>query len=54
MVINEIKSNSNHISFRNSTLTHVLKDNLSGDSKALMFINISPDYEDMNQTKMSL
>lgn len=53
-VINEIRRESDHVSFRNSKLTHVLQKHLVGDSKTLMFVNVSPDHEDMFQTKISL
>ena len=53
-MINELRKESNYVSFRNSKLTHVLEDYLSGDSKTLMFVNVSPDAQDVNQTKISL
>lgn len=42
-VINAIRKCSLHIPFRNSKLTHSLQKYLQGDSKTLMFVNISPD-----------
>ena len=53
-VINEMRRDSEHISFRNTKLTHVLQPYLGGDSKTLMFVNISPDLDDFNSTKGSL
>lgn len=53
-VINGIRKKLEHIPFRNSKLTHVLQRYLEGDSKTLMFVNISPDIEDAFQTKISL
>ncbi|KAL3933882.1 MAG: hypothetical protein SGPRY_000086 [Prymnesium sp.] len=41
-VIGSMSSKSKHIPFRNSKLTHLLADALSGSSKTLMFVNISP------------
>ena len=43
-----------HVPFRNSKLTYLLQDSLAGDSKALMFVNVSPEASDVNETVCSL
>jgi hypothetical protein len=53
-VINGIRKKAEHIPFRNTKLTHVLQKYLEGDSKTLMFVNVSPDSDDAFQTKISL
>ncbi|CAN1841437.1 Kinesin-like protein KIN-14Q [Linum perenne] len=53
-VIFSLATKSPHIPFRNSKLTHLLQDSLGGDSKALMFVQISPNESDLNETLCSL
>lgn len=43
-----------HVPYRNSTLTWLLSDSLSGDSKCLMFCNISPVRSSAEESKCSL
>ncbi|CAN0891181.1 Kinesin-like protein KIN-14Q [Linum grandiflorum] len=53
-VIFSLATKSPHIPFRNSKLTHLLQDSLGGDSKALMFVQISPNESDLSETLCSL
>lgn len=53
-VISALATKSQHIPFRNSKLTHFLQDSLSGDSKTLMFVQISPNENDVGETLCSL
>jgi len=43
-----------HVPFRNSRLTMLLRDSLGGDSKTLMFVNVSPSQEHLGETLSSL
>ncbi|KAI4988406.1 hypothetical protein ZWY2020_030036 [Hordeum vulgare] len=53
-VISALATKSQHIPFRNSKLTHLLQDSLSGDSKTLMFVQFIPNENDVGETLCSL
>ena len=43
-----------HIPYRDSKLTHLLRDSLSGDAKTLMIITVNPSPEDISESTSSL
>ncbi|XP_072925832.1 kinesin-like protein KIFC3 isoform X4 [Hemitrygon akajei] len=53
-VICALRSKQPYIPFRNSKLTYLLQDSLSGDSKTLMMVQVSPMEKNVNETICSL
>ena len=45
---------TDHIPYRDNKLTHLMKDSIGGNSKTLMFVNISPADYNYQETKSSL
>jgi len=53
-VINSRATKGAHTPFRNSPLTHLLQDSLSGDSKTLMLLQMNPCQDHVEETMCSL
>jgi len=53
-VLQRLQQKGGHVPFRDSKLTYILSDSLGGNSKCMMFINISPCSTDVDETFCSL
>ncbi len=45
---------SSHVPYRDSKLTHYLKDSLGGDSKTMLIVQVSPNINDYGESMSSL
>jgi len=53
-VISALAKKEFHIPYRNHKLTMLMSDVIGGNSKTLMFVNVSPSEDDLDETQNSL
>ena len=53
-VISALASEATHVPFRNHKLTMLMSDSLGGNSKTLMFVNVSPTDSNLDESQNSL
>ena len=53
-VFSSLAANKKHVPYRDTPLTYLLQDCLSGDGKALMFVNLSPTMKSCGESICSL
>ena len=53
-VLNALLLKSSHVPYRDSKLTHFLKESLGGNSKVMMIIQVSPNPNDVAETVSTL
>ncbi|XP_064632351.1 uncharacterized protein LOC135490785 isoform X2 [Lineus longissimus] len=53
-VFSALRTNQLHVPYRNSKLTHILQPCLSGDAKAALFVALSPDVNNIQESISTL
>lgn len=53
-VISALATDAVHIPYRNHKLTMLMSDSLGGNAKTLMFVNVSPTDQNLDETQNSL
>ena len=53
-MISALATEQPHIPYRNHKLTMLMSDSLGGNAKTLMFVNVSPSANDLEETQNSL
>ncbi|XP_072026491.1 LOW QUALITY PROTEIN: uncharacterized protein [Amphiura filiformis] len=53
-VFTGLRTSALHVPYRNSKLTHLLQPSLGGDAKACLFVNVSPDGDNIQESISTL